>query len=197
MATDTPDSAAGTLASVPFCLTTERLHLREWRESDLEEYAPICADPEVMRYIGDGQPRTREETALSIERMRRGFADRGFGFLAATLRDTGRLAGFVGLGVPTFLPEIMPAVEIGWRLGRAFWGQGLATEGARAALADGFTRCAVDEIVSIYQPANAASGRIMEKIGMTRMLDTVLPAHGYAVRVYRITSDEWSGARPP
>lgn len=192
----TPDGA-GTLDAMAFSLTTERLHLREWHESDLAEFAPICADPEVMRYIGDGRPRTTEQTAQSIARMQQGIDERGFGLWAACLRDTGRLVGFVGLSVPTFLPEIMPAVEIGWRLARDRWGRGLATEGARGALDDGFTRCALDEIVSIYQPANVASGRVMEKIGMTRMLDTMLPDHGYPVRVYRITSDEWTRATPP
>lgn len=179
-----------------FSLRTERLHLREWRESDLPEFAAICADPKVMRYIGDGRPRTTEQTAQSIARMQQGIDERGFGFWAACLRDSARVVGFVGLGVPTFLPDVMPAVEIGWRLARDCWGQGLATEGARAALEDGFTRCALDEIVSIYQPANAASGRVMEKIGMTPMLDTILPEHGYPVRVYRLTRDAWAGATP-
>lgn len=178
-------------------LTTARLHLRVWPDSDLAQFASICADPEVMRYIGDGLPRTTEETAQSIARMRRGFDERGFGFWAACLRDTGRLVGFVGLSVPTFLPQVMPAVEIGWRLARDCRGRGLATEGARAALDDGFTRCALDETVSIYQPANVASGRVTEKIGMSPTLDTVLPEHGYPVRVCRLTRGGWTRATPP
>lgn len=128
--------------------------------------------------------------------MQQGIDERGFGLWATCLRDSGRVVGFVGLSVPTFLPEVMPAVEIGRRLARDCWGQGLATEGARAALEDGFTRCVLDEVVSIYQPANAASGRVMERIGMTPVLDTILPQHGYPVRVYRITKGEWRAARP-
>jgi RimJ/RimL family protein N-acetyltransferase len=173
-------------------ITTERLHLREWRDSDLDDWAPICADPEVMRYIGNGQPRTWEESAQSILRMRSGWETRGFGLWATTLHDSDRVVGFVGLTVPTFLPEILPAVEIGWRLAQPYWGRGLATEGARAALTDGFKRCGLDEVVSIYRPENAASGRIMEKIGMEPLRDTVDPEHGYPVRIYRITRAEWT-----
>jgi RimJ/RimL family protein N-acetyltransferase len=90
---------------------------------------------------------------------------------------------WVGLAVPHFLPEALPAVEIGWRLARRSWGAGLATEGARAALADGFGRCGLAEIVSIRHIDNVASARVMAKLGFTDQFTTTVPSHGRAVVV--------------
>jgi RimJ/RimL family protein N-acetyltransferase len=119
-------------------LVTERLVLRRWRPEDLDPYVEICADSEVMRWIGKGQVRTRGEWARALASFERAWKDRGFGLFAAELRAAGGLIGFVGLSIPDFLPEILPSVEIGWRLAAAHWGKALATEGARAALAFGF-----------------------------------------------------------
>ena len=101
-------------------LATPRLVLRGWREDDLNALAAVNADPEVMRFIGDGSVRDREQTAAGLAMMEREWAERGFGIFAVEVRDTGQLAGWVGLAVPAFLPEVLPAVEIGWRLGRVF-----------------------------------------------------------------------------
>jgi RimJ/RimL family protein N-acetyltransferase len=162
-----------------------RLRLRLWCDDCLSAYAAICADPDVMRFIGDGHPYDLGETREHVARIREHWAEKGFGLWAASRRSDDRLAGFVGLSTPSFLPEVLPAVEIGWRLGREHWGQGLATEGAAAALADGFSRVGLTEILSIYQPANLASQRVMEKIGMTHLRDTVDPVHGFPLRIYR------------
>jgi RimJ/RimL family protein N-acetyltransferase len=96
------------------------------------------------------------------------------------------MIGFTGLAIPDFLPEIMPAVEIGWRLARAHWDRGYATEAARAALAFGFERVGLDRIVSVYAVGNEASGNVMRKIGMHLDRETTHPASGRAVRVYAI-----------
>src|SRR2546428_11488624 len=114
-------------------LATSRLLLRRWKESDVDPYADLGADPEVMRWVGDGSVRAREESRAAITRYENGWDQLGFGLFAMELRASGRLIGFVGLSVPAFLPEILPGVEIGWRLARDQWGRGLATEGARAA----------------------------------------------------------------
>lgn len=106
-------------------VVTERLVLRRWKADDLEPYAEICADSEVMRWIGRGQVRTREECARAIAAFERAWEDRGFGLFALELRASGGLIGFVGLSVPDFLPEILPSVEIGWRLAAAQWGKAL------------------------------------------------------------------------
>jgi RimJ/RimL family protein N-acetyltransferase len=94
--------------------------------------------------------------------------------------------GFVGLAIPDFLPEIMPAVEIGWRLSRANWGNGYATEGARAVLAFGFGALDLERIVSVHAVGNDPSGNVMRKIGMHLDRETTHPRNGRAVRVYAI-----------
>src|SRR5690242_2176295 len=115
-------------------LATPRLLLRQWRDDDADAFAPITADPEVMRYIHDGSTLDRAATAERINLWRRHWDEHGYGLYAVEVRGTGELIGFTGLAVPLFLPEVMPAVEIGWRLGRAHWGQGYATEAARAVV---------------------------------------------------------------
>jgi RimJ/RimL family protein N-acetyltransferase len=172
-------------------LLTERLVLRRWRPEDLEPYVEICADSEVMRWIGKGQVRTREECARALASFERAWEGRGFGLFAMELRPARGLIGFVGLSIPDFLPEILPSVEIGWRLAAAHWGKGLATEGARAALAFGFGRVGLDRIVGIHQVGNGASGRIMEKLGMRLERETIDPSCARPVRVYEITRSDW------
>ena len=165
-------------------LTTSRLLLRRWREDDLPAMAAINADPEVMRWIGDGTPIDEDATAAETH---------GFGLFAVEFRATGELAGFTGLNTPYSLPEVLPAVEIGWRLGRRYWGQGIATEAARAALEFGFTDRELDRIVGIHQLGNDASGRIMQKLGM--QLDReITDSRGRRVRIYAINR---SDHRPP
>jgi RimJ/RimL family protein N-acetyltransferase len=168
-------------------LETERLVLRRWDvDADLEPYAALCADPDVMRYIGDGTTRTRAECAEQLQAFEQTWADRGFGLFATELAARGELIGFVGLAIPDFLPEIMPAVEIGWRLSRANWGCGYATEGARAVLAFGFDRLGLERIVSVHALGNDPSGNVMQKIGMQLDRETVHPRTGRGVRVYAI-----------
>ena len=186
-------------------MNTERLLLRRWDlDRDLEPYAAICADPEVMRYIGDGHTATRQETAAAIARYEAEWEARGFGLFAAERRETGDLIGFVGLSRPTFLPEVLPAVEIGWRLRRDTWNQGLATEGARAVLRFAFEDVGLDEVVSIHQAGNDASAAVMRKLGMIFDFETTHPAIGRALHVYRLRRSSVSpaagrraAARPP
>ncbi|MHA6759801.1 GNAT family N-acetyltransferase [Streptacidiphilus sp. PAMC 29251] len=173
-------------------LTTERLLLRRWREEDVAPMAVIDGDPQVMRYIADGRVRTPEETARAIAGFERTWDERGFGLFAVELRDTGpagesgALVGWVGLAIPLFLPEVLPAVEIGWRLSPSYWGQGIATEAARAVLRFAFEEVGLDRVISVCHPENRPSERIMEKLGMTLERETVIPAHGRAARVLAI-----------
>jgi RimJ/RimL family protein N-acetyltransferase len=168
-------------------IETERLVLRRWDIArDLDAYAAICADPEVMRYIGDGSVATHAETAERLEQYEQMWRERGFGLFALDRRDTGALIGNTGLAVPDFLPEILPAVEIGWRLGREHWGQGFATEAARAALAFAWDPVGLDRVVSVHANGNDPSGNGMQKIGMHVDRETVHPKNGRAVRVYAI-----------
>jgi RimJ/RimL family protein N-acetyltransferase len=150
----------------PFELLTERLILRRWREADREPFARMNADPAVMEFFP--ALLSREESDAGVDRVEVGFAERGFGFWAAELRESGEFIGFIGISVPHFQAHFMPCVEIGWRLAAKHWGKGLATEGARRALDCGFGTLRLAEIVSFTSTTNQRSRRVMEKIGMTR-----------------------------
>jgi RimJ/RimL family protein N-acetyltransferase len=147
-------------------LTTERLRLRRWRASDREPFARLNADPEVMRYFL--RPLTREESDALVDRIEARFDERGYGLWAAERRSDGLFVGFVGLAYQTFEAPFTPCVEVGWRLAREAWGQGLATEGGRAALAFGFGEAGLDEIVSLTAVIHERSRRVMERLGMHR-----------------------------
>ncbi|MFC5719315.1 GNAT family N-acetyltransferase [Streptomyces gamaensis] len=165
-------------------LLTPRLTLRRWREDDVEPMAAIHADPEVMRWIGDGSVRDRDQTAAGIAGWERDWEEWGLGLFAVELRESRQLAGFAGLSVPGFLPEILPAVEIGWRFGRPYWGQGLATEAARAVLDFALRERGLARVVSISTVGNDASEQIMRKLGMRLERETRNPVYGTRVRVH-------------
>ncbi len=172
-------------------IETERLVLRRWREEDVAALAAVNADPEVMRWIGDGSVRDEAQTRARIEDMEREWECEGFGLFAVEIRADGRLAGFTGLSVPHFLPELLPAVEIGWRLGAEFWGRGYATEAAAAALRFGFLDRGLNQIVSISQPQNTASERIMAKLGMSLIRELPDPSAGRIARVHGMSRAEY------
>ncbi|MFF1694999.1 GNAT family N-acetyltransferase [Streptomyces sp. NPDC058257] len=178
-------------------IQTPRLVLRRWRETDVAAMTLINSDPEVMRWIGDGSVHGGQKQTRSTMRMwEEGWETDGFGLFAVEVRATGELAGFTGLSVPRYLPEVMPAVEIGWRLGRSFWGQGLATEAARAALDFGLTERGLERIVSIVQVGNDASERIMNKLGMRVERGTFDPHCGRAIRVHAFNAPATADLSP-
>lgn len=147
-------------------LRTDRLLLRRWTDADREPFAAMSADPEVMRYFV--APQTRAETDAFVDRVEAGFAADGFGLWAVQVCDSAAFIGFTGIWrLPKANPHV-GKVEVGWRLARAAWGDGYATEAARAALAYGFDVADLDEIVSMTAVANAPSRAVMERLGMTR-----------------------------
>jgi RimJ/RimL family protein N-acetyltransferase len=146
-------------------LKTERLILRGWRDSDREPFARINADPEVMRHFV--HPLSREESDRFADRIEAHFERHGLGLWAVEVPGQAPFIGYVGLSTPGFEAHFMPAVEVGWRLDRQFWGRGYATEAARAALGDGFGRVGLKEIVSFTSPLNVPSIAVMERLGMT------------------------------
>jgi RimJ/RimL family protein N-acetyltransferase len=166
-------------------ITTSRLLLRRWRSDDVEPFAAMCSDPEVMRYIGSGDTRTREQAAAAILAFESFWEEKGYGLFAVGLLGSNQLIGFTGPAEPAFLPEIMPAVEVGWRFTRESWGNGYATEAARAVLDFGLVELGISEIVSIHQVGNDASARIMQKLGMGFDRETIDQTCGRLVRVYR------------
>jgi RimJ/RimL family protein N-acetyltransferase len=181
-------------------IATPRLWLRRWRAEDLEPFAAMNADIEVMEYF----PSTlsREETAASVGRVEKHFERHGFCFWAAEVPGRAPFIGFIGLAVPAFEAAFTPCIEIGWRLARPWWGQGLATEGARAVLAYGFERLGLAEIVAFTVPGNARSRRVMENAGMRYSEDFDHPGieSGHPFRrhvLYRLPRAEWAtGSRP-
>jgi RimJ/RimL family protein N-acetyltransferase len=177
-------------------IETPRLLLRRPVPADVPALARINADPEVMKYIGAGRVRTFDETAEGVARAIREWDERGHGMFSVDRRDTGEYVGWVALTEPAFLPEVLPAIEIGWRLDRAHWGHGFATEAARAALRFGFETCGFDAVLSIRHVANDASRRVMEKLGLHFDFTTRVPAHGQAVAVHSISRAEFEELRP-
>jgi RimJ/RimL family protein N-acetyltransferase len=143
-------------------LTTERLELRRWREDDLDEYAAMTADPDVVRYLGGAtfdRVAAWRQIALFIGHREL----RGWTSSAVVERSSGRLIGRGGL----WQPEGWPGVEVGWILGRAAWGQGYATELGQAVRDYAFGSLGVAQLISVIHPDNAASIRVAEKIGST------------------------------
>lgn len=146
-------------------IETDRLMLRQWRNEDLQPFASLNADPEVMRYF----PTTYSsaQSNAMAQRCHDLIAEREWGFWAVSLLDTGEFIGFTGLHVPSSKLPFFPCVEIGWRLRRQFWRQGYATEAARASLWFGFEIIGLPEIVSFASAVNKPSIGVMEKLGMT------------------------------
>jgi RimJ/RimL family protein N-acetyltransferase len=190
------DAQRGPVGQDGSMIETDRLLLRRWRDDDLDALAAMHADPEVMRYVGDGRPHSREQSAASLARYEQGWQARGFGLFAVELRADGAFVGWVGLAVPEFLPEVMPAVEIGWRLARPHWGAGIATEAAREVLRFAFDYARVPRLVSICHVDNAASARVMTKLGMTEERRTVVPSHGRPVLVTELARGRYLRERP-
>lgn len=172
---------------------TERLELRRMRPGDLDVLAELFAVREVWQFPY-GRGFTRAETAEFLDAQVRAWSTHGFGLWLAL--ENGRALGFVGLSVPLFLPEVLPAVEVGWRLHPAAWGKGYASEAARAALREGFETLGLAEICSIPQSTNPASYRVCERIGMRLEREVVIPANerrgAVAARLYKLRRQEWS-----
>ncbi len=177
-------------------LITERLRLRPWREEDLEPFARLNADSDVMAHF----PKTlsREESDAMAARIRDGLALNPFGFWAIEAPGIADFIGYTGLSRPSFAAPFMPAIEVGWRLARKFWGHGYASEAADGALRHAFEALALPEIVAFTVPENMRSRAVMERLGMGRdpSEDFEHPAlpEGHPLRwhvLYRITSAEW------
>jgi RimJ/RimL family protein N-acetyltransferase len=175
----------------PLEIRTERLLLRSWRSSDREPFAKLNADPKVVEFL----PKllSREESDAMADRIEARFGERGFGLWAVEIPGVRPFAGYVGLSVPGFEAHFTPCIEIGWRLAAEYWGQGYATEGAKAALDFGFRWLGFEEIVSFTTVANIRSRRVMEKIGMTHSssedFDHPVLAEGHPLRrhvLYRV-----------
>ncbi len=159
-------------------LETDRLILRMWREADFEAYADLCADPEVMRYLG-GKVFDRTEAWRHLASMIGHWYLRGYGIWAVEEKESGSLVGRIGC----INPEGWPGFEVGWTLKREFWGKGYATEAARRALDYGFNELDKPHVISLIHPENRASIRVAERLGealegTARVFDTDVLVYG-------------------
>ena len=176
-------------------IETPRLRMRQWRESDREPFAAMNADPAVVEFFAS--PPSRAASDASIDAWQAQLAAQGWSNWAVELRESQEFIGFTGLSVPRRTFSFSPCVEVGWRLARKFWGEGFATEAARAALRVGFERLALPEVVSFTAVGNLRSRAVMERIGMNDTnQDFEHPGitEGHPLRLhclYRITGVQW------
>jgi len=152
-------------------LLTGRLLMRAWRDSDIEPFAALNSDPQVMRWFPAAV--SKAATEQMVARLDEVHARLGFTLWAVEVLESERgpadFVDFVGLIEASFdppFPHALPCVEVGWRLAAPWWGLGIATEAAQAALQHGFSAAALTEIVSFTVPPNLQSQRVMQKLGM-------------------------------
>ena len=178
-------------------LSTVRLKLRHWSSADLAPFAAMNADPEVMRFMPGTLDREASDGRAAAAQAH--IEREGFGLWAVEVRGGAPFIGYVGLQLPSFEAPFTPCVEIGWRLARAAWGCGYATEAARECLRHGFGMLGLPEVLAFTVPANVRSRALMQRLGMTRdpagaFLHPRLP-EGHALRphlLYRLTRAAWN-----
>jgi RimJ/RimL family protein N-acetyltransferase len=174
---------------------TARLFLRRFERLDLDALATVFAKPEVWQFPY-GRAFSRDDTAAFLKIQMREWEERGFGCWIAIEKSTRRVIGYVGISVPHFLPEILPAVEVGWRFDPDVWGRGYATEGAAAALEESFATLGLNAVCSAPQSINPRSSRVCDRLGMRLERVVEAPATkqrgAVDVNLYWITRDEWS-----
>lgn len=183
-------------------LTTQRLVLRPWRDSDLPAFRALNADPDVMRYF----PATldADQSDALAGRIRDTLAAQDFGFWAVEAPGIAAFIGFTGLSVPRFSAHFTPSVEIGWRLAAAHWGKGYASEAATASLRHAFETLRLGEVVAFTARPNHRSSDVMRRIGMSHDpaddFDHPNLPDGHPLRrhvLYRLTRAGWSGRQGP
>ncbi len=181
----------------PIEFSTLRLRLRQWRTEDYEPFAAMNADPEVMKYFA--ALGTREGSDRTINAWQSELRERGWSNWAVEISESSAFIGFVGLSVPRRALPFMPCVEIGWRLAKAHWGYGFATEAAKGTLRVAFETLELSEVVSFTSLVNQPSRAVMERIGMLNSgedFDHPALPEGSDLRrhcLYRIGRERWRG----
>jgi len=176
-------------------IETQRLLLRRWRQDDIPVFTELSAEPAVIEFLPGAMTTAQVEAFI---RSHNAMCDRHRTcYFAAEVKETGELAGFIGLKYQDFDQPFAPCFELGWRLASRYWGKGYATEGARAAMQHGFDVLGLEEIVSFTVPENTRSRNVMERLGMHRdeagdFAHPALPAdHRLSQHVlYRIRKNE-------
>lgn len=172
-------------------LETERLLLRPFRPADIDPYAEMCADSEVMEFLNaTGSPISRADAWRQLAMYLGHWELRGFGTWAVEERGTGAFVGRVGL----HFPEGWPDRELGWTIARKFWGRGYASEAARAAIAHAFGTLGWTHLVSLIHPNNHRSARLAERLGYH--VHGAAEVVGLRLSVYRLEAVHGQGETP-
>lgn len=178
-------------------IETERLILRQWKESDRKIFSELNADPENMKFFP--RPFNEEESHSFIDKTIEIIDRDGYGLFAIVVKETNQFIGFTGLAVPSYETHFTPCTEIGWRIHKDFWGKGFATEAARGVLEFAFNTLQLNEIVSFTSHFNTPSINVMKRIGMIHDqngdFDHPRVEEGHKLRphvLYRITSEDFS-----
>ena len=164
---------------------TPRLYLRPFNSGDLDAFADMNADAEVIRYIGDGNPQTKSQTEIRLNAILDHWEQHGFGLCVVVDKTTQGFIGFCGLQYLDGTSEI----EVGYRLAKQFWGRGFATETASAILKYGFDELGLDRIVAVVHPENVVSQGVIQKIGLQYVKDAQF--YNRELEYYAITRQEF------
>jgi RimJ/RimL family protein N-acetyltransferase len=150
----------------PERIETARLILRRWRSDDWDDFRTVRTDPTVWRSLNGDEPVGETRVRRRFDYHLDHWQDHGYGIMAVAERSNGALVGWTGPAHPDFVPDLEDEIEIGWTLLPAFWGRGLATEGARAAIAAAFEHIEPDRVISLIAPGNARSLAVAQRLGM-------------------------------
>ncbi|WP_235016243.1 GNAT family N-acetyltransferase [Aquimarina sp. AU474] len=150
-----------------YLFQSSRLGFRNWTDTDINILSEINEDDDVMEFF-PFKP-SKKDTQNFMQRMRSMLDEKGFCYFAVDIIENKEFIGFIGLCEQTYLNDLGPFVDIGWRLKKSIWNQGFATEGAKACLDYGFNQVGLDEIYSVAPEINIKSELIMKKIGMQRI----------------------------
>ena len=161
-------------------LETERLVLRAWHDDDLDAYARMCADPEVMQHLGTGAVMSRDDAWRSMAMFTGHWVLRGYGTWAVEERATATMVGRIGL----HRPAGWPGLEVGWALDRSVWGRGYATEGGAATLDFAWRELDAARVISLIYPENTRSIAVAERLG--EKFDHTMVLNTRRVAVYAI-----------
>lgn len=164
-----------------FSIETKRLILREFQPKDVHQIAPILANPQVMKFSPTGIL-SALQTQEKIDGFITSYKEFGFGKWAVIFKESNQLIGYCGIAIEQI--DNVTEREIGYRLHPNFWGKGLATEAASATIQYGFEQFKFTDIIGIVNPANTASVRVLEKIGMKSEKATIF--HGFEIYIYRV-----------
>ena len=149
-----------------YLFRSERLGFRNWINEDLDQFALVNSDTEVMEHFPNLL--SIEEIRAFIERLQKHYSERKYTYFATEILETGEFIGFIGLVLQSFESLFTPATDIGWRLKKSSWGNGYATEGASRCLQFAFYELNIERIIATCTINNSKSEKVMQKIGMSK-----------------------------